>query len=240
MSKVPIPGIIAAVALTALGFWLDRTGRAGFLLLAATVFLCTLFLVARRLQIPHMNFLLGCLAIAPFVAIVVTMRSELADGIARVLSDDDTVVVDPASPSTPSEASEPEQRAPAALTVAIESPAPRARAPMSGVVVRGTVSGDLGGRTMWLLVRSPDDGGRHYLTDQIKPVDGYWTLGTGQLGSADPSEVGKLFVIEIVAADADAHLGMRNKLAAARGGDAFFVTLPEGAKVVASQPIERA
>jgi hypothetical protein len=238
MTPASVTAVVFGIGLTILGFWLDRTGSAGMWLLVASLVLIVAFYYADRAT-GGMQFFLGALGVIPLVLVVAFSWSELYHGGQRVFAQDGVVVLDP--PSTPTASATVSGIRPAhpGFNVIIEFPAERARVPLRGVVVDGKISGAQDQRTLWLMMKSPDDGGRHYLTDKITVVGQYWSLSTGQLGADDPNEIGKLFVIEVISTTGAGTRSFESLLKKAASGDAFFEKLPGGAEILAERVIKR-
>lgn len=119
------------------------------------------------------------------------------------------------------------------LTVAFSKPAPMTDVPLSGTTVTGTTGGEVpDGFALWLMILSPDDGGVHYLTDEITLANGGdWSIPTGQVGSDDQAEVGKIFTVEVVLADPAASAEFERAITEDNWDG--WPNLPEGAVVKA-------
>jgi hypothetical protein len=113
-----------------------------------------------------------------------------------------------------------------------------AKVPVKGTTVIGRVRGYDETKTLWLFVRSPDDG-KHWLTGRIIVTGVRFARVTGEVGSSKPSEVGKLYEIEIVETKGSTTTLLDTSYQKAAGGDVFFSTLPDGATVVAHQVVQR-
>ena len=116
------------------------------------------------------------------------------------------------------------------LKVAFEEPAARTGVPLHGVKVSGSLEGDLPpGHSLWLFKTHEyyEGGPRHYISGRVWPSKGEWSLNTGQVGSSDSFEVGRLVTLKVLLADEAAQGGSRqmSEPTSGRSGEAP-TTLP--------------
>lgn len=237
MKAYSIVGMIAAIGLTILAFLLDKTGSAGLRFLLSTVFLLACLAVASRLKNDAAKFGAGAVAAIPLIIVMVLDGGHLWSGIQQAFKGDTPIAISPTE--TPSSFGFPDPGR--SLAVKIDVPADMARTPLQGVVVSGTATNVEEGTALWLFVKSPDDGGRHFLTEEVVVVEGHWSLSTGQVGSDDPLEKGKLYVLEVVTSRGAATQAIRAKLSAAAGGEMFYQDgkMPIGSDIVAKRVVVR-
>lgn len=246
MQKLTLTGVAGAIALTILGFLLDRTGSSGFLLLASTIFLI-LCLTGARITIKRwpndiILFLAGAIGACPIFLVLLTHGSVLLGGIrAAVASDSPQALHSPQATQSVPALGPPTTSAPAPTSnVTIEKPTKGEIVPVEGVTVRGRASSLREGTSLWLFLLSPDDGGRHFLTGEIQVIEGEWSLGTGQIGSKDPIERGQTYSIEVIEVTGEAAAIFRSRLTS-KNGETFLQgkALPPEMKLVAERRVER-
>jgi hypothetical protein len=123
------------------------------------------------------------------------------------------------------------------LVIRLDEPRPAERVPLQGSPVRGSVTGDLGDRTLWLFKYAPG-AGKHFLNGQLWVHNGMLDGETGQVGSRSSADVGQQFTIEVVVADTSASADIQARQPNAQGDVAFDV-LPHGAEIVRAVTVVR-
>jgi hypothetical protein len=181
-------------------------------------------------------------AVLGFLAAGVALGLVLTFGVTQLVSGSKrrtTTAAASNSPGAPVHSVHPDPTAPlesgTALKLTIDTPAAMAKIPIGGTVATGVAEGALSpGWTLWFVKFS---GGQNFVVDQIALTAGQWSVGTGQIGSNDPQEVGGVFALQVVMATPEASTAMKSAAAKADDG---IAALPTGTTILAQRPIVRA
>jgi hypothetical protein len=226
---------VVGVGSAVLGLFLDRGGWTAVLFVLSVLALAVGVAMATRLPSRLSTAVCGAVAGVPLVLVLTTQGEAVLAAVERFAEIEEPVQI-PKPPCSPS----PEPSAhptPAAVDASFTEPQALEYVPRRGVNASGEVQGAVPrGSAIWLFVRSPDEGGVHYVTDKISTDGASWALGTGEVGDSDGTEQGKLFVLELVLAEPAASRRIER---AARNNEYGWNPLPEGSRILDRRAVRR-
>lgn len=125
------------------------------------------------------------------------------------------------------------------FAVAFTQPADGAVLPLAGGTALGSISSAIGDeQSLWMVIANPEGGPVRQVKSRLEVTGLNWSVFTGQLGSGNPGEVGKTFLLEVVLADSAA--AKEFEAAVAGSLSEGMRELPKGASVVATRSVVRA